>query len=82
MSIGAGVLLIAVGAILTFAVEYDVAGVELDVVGWILMGAGALSLIMSLVVWGPRKRASREIITERQPPDDPLPPRGGVPPIR
>lgn len=82
MGIGAGVLLIAVGAILTFAVEYDVAGIELDVVGWILMGAGALSLIMSVLVWGPRKRASREIITERRSPDDPPPPPGGERPTR
>lgn len=80
MGIGAGVFLIAVGAILAFAVEYDIAGIELTVVGWILMGAGALALIMSLVVWGPRKRASREIITERH--ADDLPRRGGEPPIR
>lgn len=82
MGIGAGVLLIAVGAILTFAVEYDVAGIDLDVVGWILMGAGALSLIMALLVWGPRKRARREIITERRSPDDPPPPPGGDRPIQ
>jgi hypothetical protein len=63
VGIGAGVFLIAVGAILAFAVEYDIAGIELNVVGWILMGAGALALIMSLIVWGPRRRASREIIT-------------------
>lgn len=82
MGIGAGVLLLAVGAILSFAVEYDIAGIELNVVGWILMGAGALSLIMSLLVWGPRKRSSREVITERQTADDTRPPYGGEPPIR
>lgn len=80
MGIGAGVLLIAVGAILTFAVEYDIAGIDLNVVGWILMGAGALALATSLLVWGPRRRTSREIITERRAPDDQLPPGGGEPP--
>lgn len=80
MSIGAGVLLIAVGAILAFAVDYDVAGIDLNIVGWILMGAGVLALAMSLLVWGPRRRTSREIITERQAPDDQLPPGGDEPP--
>lgn len=81
MSIGAGVFLIAAGAILTFAVDYDIAGIDLNVVGWILMGAGALALVMSLLVWGPRKRARREIITERRTLDDQPPPRGGEPPV-
>lgn len=82
MGIGAGVFLIAVGAILAFAVEYDVAGVDLNIVGWILMGAGALALIMSFLVWGPRRRARREIITEHEAPEGQLPRRGDEPPAR
>jgi hypothetical protein len=56
MGIGSGVFLLAVGAILAFAVEYDVAGIDLSVVGWILMIAGALAIILFLTVWAPRRR--------------------------
>jgi hypothetical protein len=44
MGIGAGILLIVIGAILTFAVDATVTGINLDVVGWILMLAGAAGL--------------------------------------
>ena len=37
------ILLIAAGAILTFAVDAKVSGIDLDVVGWVLMGAGVLA---------------------------------------
>lgn len=56
MGIGLSVFLIAVGAILTFAVKASVAGIDLDVVGWVLMGAGLLGLIWSLVVVNARRR--------------------------
>jgi hypothetical protein len=48
MGIGSSVFLIAVGAILKFAVTASVAGVRLEVVGVILMIAGAVGLAMSL----------------------------------
>jgi hypothetical protein len=56
MGIGLSVLLIAAGAILTFAVKASVSGLDLDVVGWILMGAGVLGLIWSLILLNARKR--------------------------
>jgi glucose uptake protein GlcU len=43
------VVLIAVGAILTFALERDADGVNLDTVGIILMVVGAIGLIASVV---------------------------------
>ncbi|NUT31983.1 MAG: hypothetical protein HOV79_02805 [Hamadaea sp.] len=58
MGIGASIFLLAVGAILTFALEWDVAGLDLDVVGWILMAAGALGLIVTTVIWGNRRSTS------------------------
>jgi hypothetical protein len=72
MGIGSGVFLLAVGAILAFAVEYDVAGIELSVVGWILMIAGALGIILFLTVWGPRRRAvdGGTVVEERRSYDD------------
>ena len=51
MGIGVSIFLLALGAILTFAVEAAVAGIDLDVVGVILMAVGALGLVMTLLVW-------------------------------
>jgi hypothetical protein len=51
MGFGTSIFLIAVGAILAFAVNTTVQGLDLVVVGWILMGVGALGLILSLAFW-------------------------------
>jgi hypothetical protein len=40
MSIGLGIFLMVVGAILAFAVDLTVPGVDLQLVGYILMGGG------------------------------------------
>lgn len=56
MRLGTGIFLLAVGAILTFAVNAQVSGVDLDVVGWILMAVGALGIVIELAVWAPRRR--------------------------
>ena len=42
MSIGLGIFLLAVGAILTFAVNVSVDVINLDLIGYILMGAGLI----------------------------------------
>jgi len=52
MGIGISVFLIAVGAILAFAVNIVVSGVDLDIVGMILMIAGGIGLLWSLLVLG------------------------------
>lgn len=60
MGIGISVFLIAVGAILSFAVSIEpVAGISIDTVGVILMIAGAIGLLWSLLflnrgMWGGR----------------------------
>ncbi|MGC5017600.1 DUF6458 family protein [Micromonospora sp. DT47] len=64
MGIGMSIFLLAVGAILTFALDASVGGVNLDVVGWILMAAGVLGLIMFTVVWGGRRR---QVVTTTEP---------------
>ena len=56
MRLGTSIVLIALGAILTFALNVSVSGVNLDVVGWILMVVGALGIVLELAVWGPRTR--------------------------
>ena len=56
MRLGTSIVLLALGAILTFALNVSVSGVNLHVVGWILMLAGALGIVLELAVWGPRQR--------------------------
>ncbi|HSD78230.1 MAG TPA: DUF6458 family protein [Solirubrobacteraceae bacterium] len=51
MSIGASLFLIAVGAILRYAVTASVAGVDLQTVGVILMVVGVVGLVLSLVLF-------------------------------
>ena len=51
MGIGVSLILIAVGAILTWAVSADVSGVDLQTVGVILMVVGAAGALISLVFW-------------------------------
>jgi Domain of unknown function (DUF6458) len=65
MGIGVSVFLIAVGAILTFATNLSVSGLDLDVVGIVLMVAGLIGLLMTLLVWGPRRRAVDETVVDR-----------------
>jgi Flp pilus assembly protein protease CpaA len=60
MGTGAGIALIAIGAILAFAVHATVAGVNLVTVGWILMVCGVIGLVMDLVIFAPRRRAPVE----------------------
>jgi hypothetical protein len=50
MTLGTSLFLIAVGAILRFAVTTSVSGIDLQVVGLILMIVGAIGAILS-VVW-------------------------------
>jgi sulfite exporter TauE/SafE len=51
MGIGTSIFLIAVGAILKFAVNWQWNEVDLQVVGVILMVVGAIGLIASLIFW-------------------------------
>ncbi len=61
MGIGAGIFLIAIGAILTFALnKQDIAGIDLPVVGVILMLAGLAGIILDLVIFAPRRRGVRD----------------------
>jgi hypothetical protein len=56
MRLGTSIVLLALGAILAFAVQYDLRGLDIHVVGWILMAAGALGIVLELAVWAPRRR--------------------------
>jgi hypothetical protein len=56
MGIGISIFLIAVGAILAFAVHASVNGIDLQTVGVILMVVGAIGIILFLLVFMPRRR--------------------------
>jgi hypothetical protein len=57
MGIGGSIFLIALGAILTFAVNDATIGVlDLSVVGWVLMLAGLAGLIITIWFWQSRRR--------------------------
>ena len=51
MGLGTSIFLIAVGAILAFAVNATVQGLNIVTVGWILMGVGALGVLLSIAFW-------------------------------
>ena len=51
MGVGISIFLIAVGAILAFAVNASVQGIELVTVGWVLMIVGAIGLLLSMAFW-------------------------------
>jgi hypothetical protein len=70
MGIGVSIFLIAVGAILAFAVNFDVNGVDIAVVGYILMIVGLIGLIMTAFIWGPRNRSHSDVVEERRVYDD------------
>ena len=71
MKIGAALVLLAVGAILRFALTTVVThGVYLHTVGDILMIVGVLGLILWFFMWGPVSRSSRTRTTRRTTVDD------------
>jgi hypothetical protein len=51
MGIGVSLILIAAGAILTWAVNATVSGVDINTIGVILMVVGAIGLVLSLMFW-------------------------------
>jgi hypothetical protein len=65
MGIGASVFLIALGAILTWAVHTTVSGIDINTVGVILMVAGAIGLAMTMLVFGRRDRVGAGVVEDR-----------------
>ena len=69
MGLGVSMLLIAVGAILTWAVNTEVSGLDITVVGVILLIVGILGLVLSMIFWsswggfagGTRRRTTTQV---------------------
>jgi Domain of unknown function (DUF6458) len=70
MGIGVSLILIAAGAILTWAVNASVSGLELQTVGVILMVVGLVGLLLSLIFWsswgGFHRREGDDVIVDRR----------------
>lgn len=66
MGIGVSIFLLAAGAILTFAVDVNSEGVNLDTIGIILMVVGGLGLLATLVLLdsSPWRSRGREVVEE------------------
>jgi hypothetical protein len=56
MGIGGSIFLIALGAILAFAVNADIGVLDLSVVGYVLMVAGLVGLALTIWFWQSRRR--------------------------
>jgi hypothetical protein len=72
VSVGVSLFLIAVGAVLAFAVTGELSGVDIEIVGWILMGVGGFGLLLSLLLLS-RRSSRRQAYVADDPYD--LPPR-------
>ncbi|WP_091762417.1 DUF6458 family protein [Pedococcus cremeus] len=70
---GAGVLMAVLGAILTFAVRVDAPGVDLQVVGVILMVAGG-----AVIAYARRTVEREHVVTQVETPTDPAAPQHSV----
>ncbi|WP_214104333.1 DUF6458 family protein [Acrocarpospora catenulata] len=66
MGFGASLAFIAVGAVLAFAVKWDVPGIDLQMIGWILMGVGAVGAFLT---WLYTRRTPLEESVETVEPD-------------
>jgi hypothetical protein len=71
MTIGAGPVLIAVGAILRFGIStVSTHGIGVHTIGDILMAVGVLGVVLWLAVWAPWARSRRAAYRRPVPPDE------------
>ena len=76
MAMGSAILLLALGAVLAFATTFDLPGIDLQMVGIILMITGVIGLLLDVLFFRPRRRAAtttyvdtaptREVVRERE----------------
>jgi hypothetical protein len=75
MGLGTGILLLVVGGVLAFGVRDQWSAVDLTAIGYICMAAGALAIILTLVLSQQRRRTMHTSVVERRNVD------GGGPPV-
>ncbi len=64
MSIGLGIALIVIGAIFAFAIEVPIPGLDGHAFGWILIAAGVLVLVLSMVMANTARKRRSVVVTE------------------
>ena len=64
MTIGGSIALLIIGAILAYAVNYDISGIDIRLVGVILMVGGLVGLVVGIV----RIASARRAVDRRPPP--------------
>jgi hypothetical protein len=74
VTIGAALGLIVVGAILRFGITASTPGISVHRIGDIVMIAGAIGVVLWLIVWAPWARRRRVVYREDVPPGEVLPP--------
>jgi Domain of unknown function (DUF6458) len=62
MGIGTALALIAIGAILAFATHFHVSGIDVQMIGWILIFMGIAMLVITLAYTRPRRR--RQVVED------------------
>ena len=69
MALGTSLFLIAVGAILRYAVSDSLSGVDIPTIGLILMIVGVVGLVISLVFLSSLRRGTSErtVVRDREP---------------
>ena len=72
MGLGVGIFLTAIGAVLAFAVNTSVSGIEIKTIGWILMAVGIGGIVLSMIFWsswgGPGGSRRRTTVVDDGPP--------------
>jgi hypothetical protein len=63
MAIGTGIFLLAIGAILRFAVSVQTDGFNVHTIGLILMGAGAATVVLTMLFFGGRRGDGTTVAT-------------------
>ncbi len=75
MGLGIGLVLAAAGAVLAFAVNKTVSGVNIHTVGWILLIVGIVGIVLSMIFWsswaGPGYWSRRRTYMDEGPPGGP-----------
>ena len=70
MGIGASLFLVALGAILAWAVDAEIAGLDIQTVGIILLVVGVIGLVLSMLFWSSfapfRRTEDRTVIRDRE----------------
>jgi hypothetical protein len=64
MTIGGSIALIVIGAILAFAVTFDIAGLSINTIGFILMLGGLIGLVLGMLAYQRTARVSATTVRE------------------